>query len=213
MNKYSLALSSLIIFCISLSAMGSILPKCEKKAVYVNYQELPQNLRTKAEKMRELQSQQKIFSQEERRKRCPQESAIVEAIFNKLVAASNLQNYISGEQSLYPLVNCNNNEIDGYTLFGTVVISAGILRQTENEGEIAFVIGHEIGHHLLAHDLSGSAASPTTEWAADRVGLSLMVNAGYDSDSILTFFNKLDPQGNKTHGKPAQRIENLTHCD
>ena len=62
--------------------------------------------------------------------------------------------------------------------------------------EAAFVIGHELAHNILRHRalLDKLGRSPEnyrqTERAADRLGLWLMANAGYDTSAASAFMQR-----------------------
>ena len=68
----------------------------------------------------------------------------------------------------------------------TIVISKGLLVTVQSEGELAFVLGHEIAHSALHHPWlhQGTTLSDVDisryEAAADRTGLEIMLEAGYD---------------------------------
>lgn len=84
---------------------------------------------------------------------------------------------------------------------GGIIISTGLVRRMHSESMFAFVIGHELAHHLLGHyddlDLSaktpGSEYSPSRELAADRRAIALMASAAYDVRGSVAAIGALGP--------------------
>ncbi len=183
---------------------------CTLRNNYVEYLKLPAFVREKAIRMRDLQSTQSVFDPAYYRKMCDNEMELVETIFKKLISASNLADYTTGTQSLYTIVNCSKHEIGARTTFGVVSVDLGTIRHASSEGEIAFVIGHEIGHHLLGHDVIPPPNKRSAEKNADQVALSLILAAGYFREDAIAIIHKFEAEGTEIHGKPAERITNLT---
>lgn len=77
-----------------------------------------------------------------------------------------------------------------------VVISRRFLAGAPSDDEAAFVVGHELAHNILRHRalLDKLGRTPEnyrqTERAADRLGLWLMANAGYDTATAATFMQR-----------------------
>lgn len=77
-----------------------------------------------------------------------------------------------------------------------VVISRRFLAGAPTDDEAAFVIAHELAHNILRHRalLEKLGRTPgnfrQTERAADRLGLWLMANAGYDSATAIGFMQR-----------------------
>lgn len=85
---------------------------------------------------------------------------------------------------------------------GTIVqITSGVLEQTRDEDELAFIIAHEMAHNILRHrerlDRIGRSARNirATETEADLLGLKLMRAAGYDPMAAARFWARF---GKKT---------------
>ena len=85
---------------------------------------------------------------------------------------------------------------------GTIVqITTGVLEQTRDDNELAFIIAHEMAHNILKHSerldrIDRSAANiRQTETEADRLGLKLMRAAGYDPLAASRFWARF---GKKT---------------
>ncbi len=82
-----------------------------------------------------------------------------------------------------------------------VQITTGVLEQTQDDNELAFIIAHEMAHNILKHserlDRIGRSAANTraTETEADLLSLKLMKAAGYDPASAARFWTRF---GRKT---------------
>jgi beta-barrel assembly-enhancing protease len=82
-----------------------------------------------------------------------------------------------------------------------VQITTGVLGETSNDDELAFIIAHEMAHNILKHrdrlDRNGRSAKAIreTEMEADRLGLQLMTAAGYDPLAAARFWERF---GRKT---------------
>lgn len=77
-------------------------------------------------------------------------------------------------------------EINAYADFSNneVSVTLGMLQYVHSEDELAGVIGHEIGHILLQHDVLNPMSDPNTqtilEGNADKFGIYLVLRAGYN---------------------------------
>jgi Zn-dependent protease with chaperone function len=60
-----------------------------------------------------------------------------------------------------------------------IEVSAGVLMRAKSEDEVAFVIGHELGHMLLSHQARRQQQLETTENAADVLAVVGMVGVMY----------------------------------
>lgn len=130
---------------------------------------------------------------------------------------------------------------------GKIGIHSGLLYAAVTPDQLAFIIGHEIGHVIAQHGRErmsqqlaidslnlltreSEAQSLATvlqlgvlypysqihESEADRIGLRLMAQAGYNPEEAISFWRNLDtlgiysPEGLfSTHPSIAKRIENL----
>lgn len=66
---------------------------------------------------------------------------------------------------------------------GYIVLSKGLMRRLQNEGELAFVIAHELSHQILGHSISEHMEpedSQEFELEADRHAVAMIAVAGYD---------------------------------
>lgn len=73
----------------------------------------------------------------------------------------------------------------------TIAISRGLVRLLQVESELAFVIAHELAHQILRHpaedtsDLTSSSNRKEMELDADKLGVKIMIMAGYDPRSAI----------------------------
>jgi len=63
---------------------------------------------------------------------------------------------------------------------GEVVLSKGLFLAMSGEGELAFVVAHELGHIFLDHFSNGIRDRKEREHQADIFALSLLWKGGYD---------------------------------
>jgi len=99
----------------------------------------------------------------------------------------------------------------------TVVIYYGILPYMDNDDELAYVLGHEMGHALDAYGgffkwLDMGLNSKEYEFKADLIGIDLMAKAGYNPVAAITCANKWMPEDYwdfgvfTTHPKTSRRL-------
>lgn len=113
-----------------------------------------------------------------------------------------------------------------------VIVSAGLLERCATDGDLAFVIAHELAHNLLHHAArlarfalagngrrvsaaSGAAEMRETEEEADRLGARLAIAAGYELGGAASLLSGLqDPDREdappSTHPGLARRLAVLT---
>ena len=106
---------------------------------------------------------------------------------------------------------------------GTIVqITTGVLEQTHDDDELAFIIAHEMAHNILRHrerlDRIGRSAAHirATESEADLLGLKLMKAAGYDPMAAARFWTRFGKKtgagifSDGTHLRTRDRVRLLT---
>jgi hypothetical protein len=79
---------------------------------------------------------------------------------------------------------------------------------------LGFVLGHELGHHVLGHTLLGRAANRAEEILADAYGADLTLRAGGDPTMIgptFTLFSEIEshyttPEAERSHPAAACRL-------
>ena len=132
---------------------------------------------------------------------------------------------------------------------GPVFITTGLLSELETEGQVAGVLGHEIGHVLARHSAQQIAKSELTqgllgavivaseqnaqtaaviaqlvnmrygrqdELEADRLGVRILAEAGYDPRALIAVMEVLaraggggQPEFFSTHPNPENRVAEI----
>jgi len=135
----------------------------------------------------------------------------VSAVYDKIYAAS-------GEdlKNKRPIkwVKDNNN-INAYATFYTIVIFKGLGDVVKNDDELALVIGHELSHITMGHVLEKTESAEESrehEALSDKLGSFYMMKAGYDVCKGREFFSNLQKVGMKggnTHPLTKWRLAQL----
>lgn len=65
---------------------------------------------------------------------------------------------------------------------GLIAISKGLIKRLQVEGELAFIVAHELSHQILGHRTNQANSSSRKDWElrADSQALGLIALAGYD---------------------------------
>lgn len=110
--------------------------------------------------------------------------------------------------------------------YSSWVISKGLIQKLRSEGELAFVLAHELGHQRLGHlnrlhhttENGSSGYDLSLELEADQFALAMITKAGYPAESavrsLLNFYSYMQDPSNiasslfKPAGIPA-RIQAL----
>lgn len=93
----------------------------------------------------------------------------------------NLQQYTDSGTMFNTLIVVEDEQINAWTDGDSVYITTGMLNFTKSSDEIAFVLGHELGHIVLGHFLcSEEFISTINERNADKYGAYLAIRAGYN---------------------------------
>lgn len=135
----------------------------------------------------------------------------INEIGEKLLEANDIRQDIVFSLSNSYTVNASTDQ------FNVITINKGIIRYTENDDELAAVIGHEMGHVLnkdikktaaiaagstvisglggrygyAGSEVTGKKFSRNMEYAADIAGVDMMVNAGYNPLAMISLFGKV----------------------
>lgn len=93
-----------------------------------------------------------------------------------------------------------------------VILSQGIIDFTQNEHELALIIGHELAHLTEGHSNAGplgGTKDESLEFEADRTGLDYAVRAGYDPYLAIEFWRRWAGSDDisSLRGKKRQRLE------
>lgn len=103
---------------------------------------------------------------------------------------------------------------------GMMQVATGLLLRTANEAQLAYVLGHELGHYLRRHSMQRwsdfqtkagnlgpelgrmAAFSRDNEREADQVGFDLMVKSGYDPREAPRAWDRLMAERAASGGSP-----------
>ena len=93
----------------------------------------------------------------------------------------------------------NDENVQAHFVFtGRVFINYGLYRELERDDELAAVLGHEVGHHVLLIK-EGEKSCPwlrrRAEYVADTLSIEFLKKAGYDPKAILTVLERAVPRG------------------
>ncbi len=96
-----------------------------------------------------------------------------------------------------------------------IVISTGLILGLQSEAELAFVLGHELGHLILSHfDKEGAKNRQQIELEADSYGLNILVAAGYiphaSLRAIQSVYSRITDRNHKGYPELAKRIDELS---
>ena len=101
-----------------------------------------------------------------------------------------------------------------------IFVWTGLLEAVNNDEELSTVLGHEIGHVLANHvaDVEfGAQYSAEEEYEADRIGLLLMAEAGYDPKKALLFWQRIaaasEPNFKSGKGRPANKLGEISSAE
>jgi hypothetical protein len=175
-------------------------------------------------------------NREDRRRRLIEaEEALMEAALRQ--GPARLRVLRGGRESevvLHPIAACpvrarlaNSNQPTAFSNRGYVILTTRVLDLLYSDDELAVVIGHELGHHVLEHErrlaeqkvpkglLRGfgknAARIRSIEAEADRFGLRVAASAGYDIAATTDMWERLakagwrGPQVFRTHPTAAER--------
>lgn len=75
------------------------------------------------------------------------------------------------------------SELEASTNGRRIRITTGMLRFLQDDGELAFVLAHELSHILLGHAGAFDGPAPRkAEVEADSLGIQIVSNAGFDTE-------------------------------
>lgn len=96
-----------------------------------------------------------------------------------------------------------NASYNGYV----VQVNAGMLRFVRNDAQMAFVLGHELGHYVRGH----IASTPTNEYEADALGAIYISHLGYSICSGVEVVRRFHSPDSATHPNSESRYHRLCH--
>lgn len=99
------------------------------------------------------------------------------------------------------LVLSNSSEINAENRGYTIAIYKGMLKWVRNDAEMAFVLGHELGH---SYD-----GNRDSELAADSYGAKVIIRAGYNKCMGARVLARLHDKGDSVHPPSDYRVQHL----
>jgi membrane-associated protease RseP (regulator of RpoE activity) len=121
----------------------------------------------------------------------------------------------------YPVVMVDSDTVNAYADGHSVMVTRGMLKFTQNDDELALIVGHELGHNVMDHvdktktnrvfgaivdgliagltgvytnafaNAAGMAYSQEYEQEADYLGIYFMERAGYDGTSAPQVWRRM----------------------
>ena len=92
-----------------------------------------------------------------------------------------------------------------------VQINAAMLDFVATDDELATIVAHELAHNILRHIVL-KTPSKQSEYEADRLGVALMVRAGFNIDAVVPFWTRFEKRTNAgifadgTHPSSKKRL-------
>jgi len=185
--------------------------ECDPLTYAVSYVSLPLDLQRDAKIIRHAGQKASSAAQAKNRENLTDTLTMVQAIFDSIIKNNNLESYVSGDQSLVLNV-ISTDEVDARTSYGTIDITTGITKLAGDESEIAFLLSHEISHHLLVHDLIRNKVSKEREHDADILGQKILIRSGFKAEASISFLKKLEnySQNSKMYYSIPERISQVS---
>lgn len=137
----------------------------------------------------------------------------LQGVFKKILP------HVKRKNVSYQVFAIQDSQVNAFTIIGGhIYVFKGLLDKIQNEDQLAMVLGHEISHNELKHcihqvqygviateidpvlgelvqlayNLYRMPFSKKQEFAADKNGLTLAVQAGYNRQKAINFFDILD---------------------
>lgn len=123
----------------------------------------------------------------------------VKHIYTRLILANQISNPPKLQYSPSLEVNAYYNQANH-----TITINEGILR-ISTKANVAWVLGHEMGHAFRQDQESHYAA----EYASDRIGYNLVVQAGYNGCAAASLTLKFGDYESSDHPSGPARYKAL----
>lgn len=99
----------------------------------------------------------------------------------------------------------NSNEVNASYNGHYIVVNAGMLRFVRNADELAFILGHELGHFMHGD----SSSKPAVEYLADVKGAYLAKRAQYNMCKARYVLLRFNDPGSSTHPPSYQRFKRI----
>lgn len=127
-------------------------------------------------------------------------------------------NQIDKRMTFYYSPTKNVNAVT-YLSSKQIQVYKGILPFMDSDDELAAIISHEIAHGMDAHKglwrrITMGCSPKSYEFKADKKGVDLMVNAGYNPIAMIVVLNKISNEPNwfersSTHPGGSERLVTL----
>ena len=98
-----------------------------------------------------------------------------------------------------PALLVRSPDINAATDGNALAITTALHGMLKSDDELAVILGHELGHILLGHTKPGSNPDRKREMDADRTGLELAAQAGFDISAAPALWSRL----NRSKAAPA----------
>ena len=154
--------------------------------------------------------------------------AFAEALSQRALTLRDVEGRVR-EVSVTPRDECGYNvrlrmssDINAFATGRSMTVTSGMLKFTESDEELAFIIGHELAHNTMGHvrkiianyvlTLGGTRFARPFESEADYVGLYYLARAGYSMDGVEDVWRRLalvSPRSTskaKTHPTSSERF-------
>ena len=115
-----------------------------------------------------------------------------------------------------------SSDINAFATGRSMTVTSGMLKFTESDDELAFILGHELAHNTMGHvrkivtnyilSLGGTRYARPFELEADYVGLYYLARAGYGMEGVEDVWRRLalvSPRSTaraKTHPTSSERF-------
>lgn len=126
--------------------------------------------------------------------------SLAKTVYYKLITSNKFS--VSPKLILNP-----NSAIQAKAYVNAIYVYSGMLKSVRNADEMAWVLGHELAHIKLWHTSSGHP----NEYAADKFGVRLANNAGYNGCKGARILLRWNLPDALTHPSSVKRFKAL-HC-
>ena len=115
--------------------------------------------------------------------------ARAQMIYNKIIRHTGVRGNIP------PLRLSKTRQVNAYVTIFSMYITQGMLDHVKSDSELAYVLGHEMGHSMLYHTSSPQSRKYTDsrvhEANADKISVYLLVRSGYDICNLGDVWTRL----------------------
>lgn len=137
-------------------------------------------------------------------------SAKVEAAKEDWVNIHNNLNKCLGTNTTIEFINDGRGKMRvGIFLPDKIIVVNHIARDLTPVNHIPFILAHEHSHALLKHHKSTKKGvhPHVIEYEADRLGVHVLMECGYDTQSAIDFFSDIPDQASPSHPGASARLK------